>query len=418
MVKLNHVLVGSAALVLLGSGLAGCNDEAKRGDGSGTCVNGATQACQCSPGVFGASTCSAGVFGACVCGGAGTGGAAGFGGVGGSAGFGGVGGTGGTAGLGGTGGLGGSSGLGGTGGTAGTAGVGGTAGTAGVGGTAGTAGTGGTGGSSGVGGSGGAGGSGPEPRIPTITATCPTLQTGNVTVMGQQVQLWVGTRREDVKGSVFFYWHGTGSQSTEAISGLGAALQEITSQGGIVASFTTSTTMGSSTANNVWYTGDFAMADIILKCATEQLNIDTRRVYTGGCSAGGLQAGAMAYGRSSYLAAVMPNSGGVITFFRPPQDDPSHVPAVMTSHGKKCTSPGCDYVGVQFADTSADLCNDIVNKGGFAVNCDHQGGHCASPPEVKAAQWEFLKAHPFGTDPSPYASGLPSSFPDYCTIVP
>ncbi len=34
--------------------------------------------------------------------------------------------------------------------------------------------------------------SGSDPKIPTITDACPTLATGNITVMGQQVQLWVG----------------------------------------------------------------------------------------------------------------------------------------------------------------------------------------------------------------------------------
>ncbi|MDH5676373.1 MAG: hypothetical protein OEZ06_29915 [Myxococcales bacterium] len=265
--------------------------------------------------------------------------------------------------------------MGGTGGT--TGGTGGT-----VGGTGGAdVGSGGTmGGSGGAMGSGGmmggTGGSmvtGSDPRIPAAPASCPNLATGNVTIRGQQVQLWVGNRREDVKGSVFFYWHGTGSTSSEASSGLGSAIQEITGNGGMVASFTTSTTNGQSTANNVWYTGDFEMADDLLACAVQQLNIDTRRVYTGGCSAGGLQAGAMVYGRSSYLAAAMPNSGGVISFFAPSIEDPSHVPSVITTHG----AAGVDVVGVDFADTSADLTSGIANLGGFVTNCDHGGGHCS-----------------------------------------
>ena len=53
---------------------------------------------------------------------------------------------------------------------------------------------------------------------------------------------------------------------------------------------------------------DFEMSDEILACAIQQQDVDPFRVYTAGCSAGGLQAGAMVYGRSSYLAAAMPNS--------------------------------------------------------------------------------------------------------------
>src|SRR6185295_11705749 len=108
--------------------------------------------------------------------------------------------------------------------------------------------------------------------------------------MGQNVQLWVGQRQPNKKGSVMFYWHGTGSSSSEA-SLLGPALNEIQADGGIVASFTTSLGTGQTTGNSVWFTDDFKMADVVLACAVAQLNIDTHRVYTAGCSAGGLQAG-------------------------------------------------------------------------------------------------------------------------------
>jgi hypothetical protein len=33
------------------------------------------------------------------------------------------------------------------------------------------------------------------------------------------------------------------------------------------------------------------------------------------------------------------------------------------------------------------------------------------------AQWQFCKDHPFGVTPDPYAGGLPSSFPSYCTVI-
>jgi hypothetical protein len=59
----------------------------------------------------------------------------------------------------------------------------------------------------------------------------------------------------------------------------------------------------------------------------------------------------------------------------------------------------------------------VQARGGFVVNCDHGAGHCESPPEVIAAQWEFLKAHPFGVTPEPYRGGLPATFPSSCQIV-
>jgi hypothetical protein len=252
--------------------------------------------------------------------------------------------------------------------------------------------------------------SGKDPRIPAKVGECPVLATGKVMVLGQNVQLWVGPKSEAKTGPVFFYWHGTGSFPGEAAM-LGGALNEIQQQGGLVASFDKTTMKGRNTGNNVWYTGDFEMADQILACAVEQLNVDVRRVYAGGCSAGGLQAGAMLYGRSSYLAGVMTNSGG--TVFPYALEDAGHVPALITAHG----AMGTDVVGVDFSTTSATQTRDVVAKKGFAVNCDHGGRHCGAPGSLIAKQWEFLKAHPFGVSPEPYAGGLPAGFPDYCKIV-
>jgi hypothetical protein len=131
-------------------------------------------------------------------------------------------------------------------------------------------------------------------------------------------------------------------------------------------------------------------------------------IYAAGCSAGGLEAGAMVTQRSSYLAAAMPNSGGSLLGN---WQDPTHIPAIITTHG----SFASDFVILHFADVSKATDQVVANMGGFAVDCDHGGGHCGAPPEVIAAQWQFLKDHPFGVSVDPYAAGLPSSFPTYCT---
>jgi hypothetical protein len=247
-----------------------------------------------------------------------------------------------------------------------------------------------------------------EPVIPSAPAECPVIADGTITVLDQEVRLWTGPAGKS--GPLLFYWHGTNSNPAEAQLGAAPALAEIQQSGGVVASFSTTTGKETNTGNKVWYTGDFAMADIILACAVEQGLVDARQVYTAGCSAGGLQAGAMVYGRSSYLAAAMPNSGGIIG--SPKLQDPAHVPAVITTHGGPT-----DFVLISFAQSSAKLTADIAEKGGFVVNCDHGGDHCQSPPDVISAQWQFLKAHPFGVEPEPYAAGLPASFPDTCQIV-
>ena len=268
---------------------------------------------------------------------------------------------------------------------------------------------------------------GSDPVIPAAMGTCPTLtgmSGGAVTVSGTQVSIWSGTKGS-TPAPIVFYWHGTGSSASEVTTFMQAQLTEITQEGGLVASFSTSTSQGQDTGDAVWYTGDFAMADQILACAVQQLNINTRMIYTAGCSAGGLQAGAMMFSRSDYLAAAMPNSGGESI----PGEfmlENAHVPSVMTAHGGTA-----DVVVISFATASATLDMDVASRaasskppGGYVIDCNHGGGHCgiffATPvntSEYVDAQWQFCKDHPYGVAQNPYANGLPKSFPSYCTVI-
>jgi hypothetical protein len=211
------------------------------------------------------------------------------------------------------------------------------------------------------------------------------------------------------------YWHVTGGTSSEAVGGIGlptAVAQEITNAGGVIVSPQNSTGAGNNTGNAVWYTGDFDVADQLVACAFQQYNLDPHRIYTAGGSAGALQAGTMVYERSNYLAASLPNSGGYCTGGRTFQN-PNHIPPVMTMHGAQ----GVDVVIVDFSQQSLFLDGNVATYGGLAVDCNHGGGHVGAPDDLKTAGWQFMKDHPFGVSPEPYASGLPSSFPMYCKII-
>jgi hypothetical protein len=122
-------------------------------------------------------------------------------------------------------------------------------------------------------------------------------------------------------------------------------------------------------------------------------------------------ASAMSVKRSRYVAAVAPNSGGLATTFGVTLQDAARVPAVLNMHG----GDG-DTVGINFGQTSARFADFIEPKGGFVVDCNHNSGHCGAPSDLTARAWDFMKAHPFGTRPSPYAGGLPGNFPTYCRI--
>ena len=41
---------------------------------------------------------------------------------------------------------------------------------------------------------------------------------------------------------------------------------------------------------------------------------------------------------------------------------------------------------------------------------------CGAPAALYASGWQFMKDHPFGTNPSPYKDGLPTGFHSSCKI--
>jgi poly(3-hydroxybutyrate) depolymerase len=213
-------------------------------------------------------------------------------------------------------------------------------------------------------------------------------------------------------GALLFYWHGTGGSSREADSRFnGTARQELLAGGGIIASFNGDDSaggMGDCSGTGAHNKADFLAADQIAACAVRDHGIDSRRIYTTGCSAGGLQAGCMAQMRSSYIAASAPNSGGVVTS-QMWQD--ANTPAIFTMHGGSS-----DTVIVTFSDTSRTLDMSAKTHGSFVVNCDHGGGHCAAPMELREAAWVFMKDHPWGFGTSPWATAIPAGVPDYCEI--
>jgi poly(3-hydroxybutyrate) depolymerase len=256
----------------------------------------------------------------------------------------------------------------------------------------------------------------PQPVIPEPSMRCPFFVTGTQEIMLLTVQMWVGEKNPKAEGALLFYWHGMGGVSSEAEALPETVKQELLSQGGIIVSpqDTNGRGNGATVGVGTWSDSDFEFTDLIAACAVRDHNINPRRIYSTGCSAGGLQTANMVFKRSSYLAAAVTNSGGLI---RPLNlnslQDPSHVPPVMTIHG----SAAADVVVISFVNTSRTLDQSIVDLGGFAINCNHQGAHCGGSEQDYIAAWQFMKDHPFGVETEPYANALPSFFPQYCEII-
>jgi hypothetical protein len=77
-----------------------------------------------------------------------------------------------------------------------------------------------------------------------------------------------------------------------------------------------------------------------------------------------------------------------------------------------------ELIPVSFERTSGFLADAITAAGGFAVEYPFDTAICATPVDVQERAWEFLKAHPFGVAPFPYATGLPSTLSPSCRIRP
>ena len=296
------------------------------------------------------------------------------------------------------------------------------AGTTGAGGDGGTTGVGGTGGTGGMGSTGGAGGAPPhlEPDpafLPEATGPCPEFVDGTITVTpdgkARDVQIWISDAAQTLDGPLIFYWHGTGgSPINQPPNALGAAnVEAILAEGGIIAAahhdpaagtFPWFLTTGSGPED------DLRVADEVLACAIEKVGIDKRRIHSIGMSAGGLNTTQMSYRRSGYLASVVTYSGGLLG--APPDQDPTNKFPAMIFHG----GPS-DQVVIGFQAASEAYRDALTDAGHFAFICDHGMGHTIPTDAVDSVR-QFFVDHPFGTTPSPYAGGLPTGFPSYCSL--
>jgi predicted esterase len=254
------------------------------------------------------------------------------------------------------------------------------------------------------------GAGGAAPIIPQLTETCPDFVDGTITFMGLPgIQIVTGPKPPGPTAPMVFYWHGTGSVSSEFTIMAPQVRDGVVAEGGVLVSFQGTTGGDLLSGLSVFGAGDFNLTDQLVACAVRDHNIDPRRIFTTGCSAGGLFAAAMSAMRSSYIAAVATNSGGFLGSGPAFEDD--HTPALMTIHGAR----GQDKVFIEFTDSSKSADDVFKGRGGFVVACDTGAGHCGGAGEAPGI-WELFKAHPYGVQPEPWSGGLPADFPSICQI--
>jgi hypothetical protein len=248
-----------------------------------------------------------------------------------------------------------------------------------------------------------------EPVIPPVTGDCPKFLDGTISFMGLDgIRIAAGTPPSEVRAPMLFYWHGTGSTSDEYMNMAAPVAAGIIQAGGVIVSFRGTTGGDLYSGTSIFGVGDLTLTDQLVACAVRDAHIDPRRIYTTGCSAGGLFSTAMAALRSSYIAAASPNSGG---FTVEPPFQNAHTPALMTVHEPMGINAGI----LDFASTSAAADKAFKVRGGFVIDCNTGAGTCGGAG-LAGDVWNFFVAHPFGVDPEPWSAALPASFSSLCKI--
>jgi predicted esterase len=153
---------------------------------------------------------------------------------------------------------------------------------------------------------------------------------------------------------------------------------------------------------------DLVFFDDILTCIDAQYGVDPDQIYVTGMSAGGLYTSYLGLVRADVIAALAPMSGGLLVDYA--------APAMTRPYLVSWGGVDDNAVGQDFDQFAQDLMSDLGANGHFYAACDHGQGH-TWPAEMTDPVLEFLFAHPSGTDPSPYADGLPpADFPNFCTV--
>lgn len=165
--------------------------------------------------------------------------------------------------------------------------------------------------------------------------------------------------------------------------------------------------------------------DDLLACVSQQFNVDDRRVYGIGVSAGGLWATYLSTTeRADHFAAFEILSGGLgdmLGVWRMEYAPTARkFPAIVLWGGM------ADWLGLDFNLASIRYRDALIDDDHFVVECIHDAGHGMPPVEVEEGEtkfrmlWRFMLDHEYDLEPgaSPYhEAGLPDVFEDWCRVA-
>ena len=172
----------------------------------------------------------------------------------------------------------------------------------------------------------------------------------------------------------------------------------------------------------------------ILGCLDHQVELNTRRIYTGGFSGGALVS-AMLYSRYPDLIAAAAVLSGA--FLNDPQQlvtvdtgpisvaiqwDPlevgSKAPVLLSRGGGNDTYSALGIRVIDFEATMVASKTYLTGAGRGVIDCAHQAGHSWPPGLTVEAVIAFFKAHPFGSEALFAGAGLPANLAMACEEVP
>lgn len=153
---------------------------------------------------------------------------------------------------------------------------------------------------------------------------------------------------------------------------------------------------------------DLALFDDTLSCLNAQYEIDRRRVYSTGFSAGALFTTRLGMKRAQYLAAIAPLSGGTEPF-QPYLTPERQIPVMATWGG-----PQDLFLTLSFEEATEELREKLTEDGHFVALCEHAGGHTLPSVRLDHVRY-FFGTHSYG-EPSPWAEGLPDDLWGSCFL--
>lgn len=262
----------------------------------------------------------------------------------------------------------------------------------------------------------------PPPAQPgTYAGTCPDMSVdveGFASGRSQSRKFLVHVPKKAEQPGVLFLWHGNGDTAANFDRYMDGASLARKLDAIVIVPDAGAGGLGMdwSVPPNQPDEGDAAFFDDVLACLDAQFELDLRRVYTVGFSAGAMWTSWLIMNRAEHLGGAITFSGGSdgsafgLATVNPYSTPAWDIPVLMTEGGAR------DEVIVNFQQMTDSMSTQLREDGSTVVVCSHTQGH-TPPSGYDDWAWDFLKAHHYGIKASRYANDADPSgaLPDYCS---